>query len=142
MQPQTTRIYCLSDDVPVLRRRRPVASRPNPWSHPLPLFSFENSQIRVKFLSDPSLPSFTDDLYPNDSWATKEFVLAMRTQKDFCMHPISDFSPWIPPSMGVSLAYDNRANHDQQWRVLVEERTEDTGGDRTSWEIIPAKNII
>ncbi|KZP20524.1 hypothetical protein FIBSPDRAFT_535684 [Athelia psychrophila] len=126
------------DDVPVLRRRRPVSGRPNPWSHPLPEFSFVNSQIRVKFLSDPSLPSCTDDMYPDDSWATKNFVLAARTEKDCHMHPISDFSPWIPAAMVGSFEYQAEGNHEKQWRALVEERTKDVGGDRTSWEIVPA----
>ncbi|KZP17025.1 hypothetical protein FIBSPDRAFT_37372 [Athelia psychrophila] len=126
------------DDVPVLRRRRPVSSLPNPWSHPLPEFSFVNSQIRVKFLSDPSLPGCTDDLYHGNSWATKNFVLAAHTQKDFHMHPISDFSPWIPAAMVGSFDYKAEGNHDKKWRVLVEERTKDVGGERTSWEIVPA----
>ncbi|KZP30869.1 hypothetical protein FIBSPDRAFT_1038105 [Athelia psychrophila] len=126
------------DDVPVLRRRRPVSSRPNPWSRPLPEFSFVNSQIRVKFLSYPSLPGCTDDLYPDDSWATKNFVLATHTEKGFHMHPISDFSPWIPAAMVGSFEYKAEGNHEKQWRVLVEERMGDVGGERTSWEIVPA----
>ncbi|KAF7980704.1 hypothetical protein HWV62_37163 [Athelia sp. TMB] len=128
------------DDVPVLRRSKPNCTTPNPWSHPLPQFSFVNAQIRIKFLSDPSLPSCTGDLYPNDSWATKDFLLATRPEKDFHMHPISDFAPWIPAAVTGSLPYDCGANHDKQWRVLVEERTEDVGGKRTSWEIVPANN--
>ncbi|KZP17050.1 hypothetical protein FIBSPDRAFT_894624 [Athelia psychrophila] len=126
------------DDVPVLRRRRPVSGRPNPWSHPLPEFSFVNSQIRVKFLSDPSLPGCTDDLYPDDSWATKKFVLAAHTEKGFHMHPISDFSPWIPAAVVGSIEYNAQGDQDKKGRVLVEETTEDVGGERTSWEIVPA----
>ncbi|KZP17052.1 hypothetical protein FIBSPDRAFT_1047153 [Athelia psychrophila] len=126
------------DDVPVLRRRRPVSSRPNPWSRPLPEFSFVNSQIRVKFLSNPSLPGCTDDLYPDDSWAINNFVLAVRTEKDFHMHPISDFSPWILAAVVGSFEYKAEGNHDKEGRVLVEKRTEDVGGERTSWEIVPA----
>ncbi|KAF7964917.1 hypothetical protein HWV62_1653 [Athelia sp. TMB] len=125
------------DNVPILRRNRPVSSSPNPWSHPLPEFSFVNSQIRVKFLSDPSLPSCTDDMYPKGSWATGDFVLAARPEKDFHMHPISDFSPWIPAAVIGRLPYETGANHDKKWRVLVEERKEDAGGKRTSWEIVP-----
>ncbi|KZP17014.1 hypothetical protein FIBSPDRAFT_865354, partial [Athelia psychrophila] len=127
------------DDVPILRRRRPVSGRPNPWSHPLPEFSFVHSQIRVNFLSDPSLPGCTDDLYPDDSWATKNFVLATHTEKDCHLHPISDFSPWIPAAMVDSFEYRGVAeNNNKQWRVLVEEKVEDVGGERTSWEIVPA----
>lgn len=122
----------------VLRRHRPVFSEPNPWSHPLPEFSFVNSQIRVKFLSDPALPSCTDDLYPKKSWKTKSFVLATDTEKDFHMHPISDFSPWIPPAVAGTFDYKSEGTHDKKCRVLVEERTEDVGGERTSWEIVPA----
>ncbi|KZP17054.1 hypothetical protein FIBSPDRAFT_1047155 [Athelia psychrophila] len=130
------------DDVPALRRRRPVSGCPNPWSHPLPEFSFVNSQIRIKFLSDPSLPGCTDDLYPDNSWATKNFVLAARTEKDCHMHPISDFSPWIPATMVGSFEYQKaEGNHTKQWRALVEERTEDVGGERTSWEIVPASQM-
>ncbi|KZP17337.1 hypothetical protein FIBSPDRAFT_865004 [Athelia psychrophila] len=131
------------DDVPVLRRRRPVSGRPNPWSHPLPEFSFVNSQIRVKFLSDPSLPACTDDMYPDDSWATKKFVLAVHTEKEFHEHSISDFSPWIPTAMVGSFEYRTKGNrnHNKKYRVLVEETTEDVGGERTSWEIIPASKL-
>ncbi|KZP17339.1 hypothetical protein FIBSPDRAFT_1046866 [Athelia psychrophila] len=126
------------DDVPILRRRRPVSGRPNPWSHPLPEFSFVNSQIRVKFLSDPALPGCTDDLYPDDSWATKNFVLAAHPKKGFHLHPISDFSPWIPSAMAGSFQYETGSSHDEKNLVLVQERVEDVGGERTSWEIVPA----
>ncbi|KZP17341.1 hypothetical protein FIBSPDRAFT_1046867 [Athelia psychrophila] len=129
------------DDVPVLRRRRPVSGRPNPWSRPLPEFSFVNSQIRVKFSSDPSMPSCSDDLYPKDSWATKNFVLALRSEKDFHAHPIADFSPWIPATVAGSFQYETRGNHEKNWRVLVEERIEDVGGARTSWEVVSANKV-
>ncbi|KZP17332.1 hypothetical protein FIBSPDRAFT_28680 [Athelia psychrophila] len=129
------------DDVPILRRNRPVSSSPNPWSRPLPEFSFVNSQIRVKFLSDPSLPSCSDDLYPKGSWATKDFVLAVRPEKDFHIHPISDFSPWIPATMTNTFDYKTGATHDKKWRVLVEESTEDVGGARTSWEVVAATRV-
>ncbi|KZP21329.1 hypothetical protein FIBSPDRAFT_931743 [Athelia psychrophila] len=111
----------------------------NPWSRPLPEFSFVNSQIRVKFLSDPSLPSCSDDLYPEDSWATKNFVLASRPKKKALhLHPISDFSPWIPVPMAGSFKHETEAEHAKELWVLVEERTEDGGGARTSWEIVAA----
>jgi len=125
------------DDVPCLRRRRPVSGRPNPWSRPLPEFSLVNSQLRVKFLSDPSLPSCADDLYPDDSWNTKNFLLASHTEKDFHMHPISDFSPWIPPAIAGCFEYATSTRHEKDLRVLVEERMEDVGGAKTSWEIVP-----
>jgi len=124
------------DDLPCLRRRRPVSGRPNPWSRPLPEFSLINSQIRVKFLSDPALPSCTDDLYPDDSWATKNFLLASHSEKDYHVHPIADFSPWIPPAMTGFFEYATSVRHEKDLRVLVEERTEDEGGARTSWEIV------
>ncbi|KZP20526.1 hypothetical protein FIBSPDRAFT_1044795 [Athelia psychrophila] len=128
-------------DVPVLRRRRPVYGVPNPWSRPLPEFSFINSQIRIKFLSDPSLPRCTDDLYPNNSWATKQFLLAAHPEKDFHVHPIADFSPWIPTTMAGTFDYNTNANHEKKWRVLVEERTDNVGGERTFWEIVPANKL-
>ncbi|KZP17048.1 hypothetical protein FIBSPDRAFT_864997 [Athelia psychrophila] len=126
------------DDVLVLRRHRPVSSDSNPWSHPLPEFSLVNSQIRVKFLSDPAMKGCTDNLYPKGSWATKNFVLARNTEKDFHMHPISDFSPWIPPAVAGTFDYKTDAQHDKDIRVLVEESTGDFGDERTSWEIVPA----
>jgi len=55
------------------------------------------------------------------------------------MHPISDFSPWIPAAILGSLEYNTEDNLDKNWRVQVEERTEDVGGERTSWEILPAR---
>ncbi|KZP20525.1 hypothetical protein FIBSPDRAFT_1044794 [Athelia psychrophila] len=129
------------DDVPVLRRNRPVSSCSNPWSRPLPEFSFVDSQICVKFLSDPALPLCSDKLYPNGSWATGNFVLAVRPKSDFHVHPISDFSPWIPATMAGTFDYKSGANHDQQWRVLVEKRKKDVGGSRTSWEIVAATKV-
>ncbi|KAF7986033.1 hypothetical protein HWV62_41388 [Athelia sp. TMB] len=129
------------DDVPILRRHRPVSSQPNPWSHPLPEFSFVNSQIRVRFLSNPSLPSCADDLYPQDAWATKDFVLGARPEKNFHMHSISDFSPWIPVALAGSFPYENGALRDKKWRVLVEERKMDIGDERTSWEIVPVNKV-
>ncbi|KZP11141.1 hypothetical protein FIBSPDRAFT_871907 [Athelia psychrophila] len=56
------------------------------------------------------------------------------------MHPISDFSPWIPAAMTGSFQYDTRPNHAKEWRVLVEETTRDVGEKRTSWEIVPVNN--
>lgn len=130
------------DDVPVLGHSRPVASRPNPWSRPLPEFSFVNSQIRVKFMSNPALPSCSDDLYPKDSWVTKNFLLASRTNKDFHLHSITDFSPWIPTIMSSAFEHDTDGNHEPHLRVLVQERTEDVGGANTSWEIVAVSKII
>ncbi|KZP07436.1 hypothetical protein FIBSPDRAFT_804010 [Athelia psychrophila] len=124
------------DDVLVLRQRRPVSSDSNPWSHPLPEFSFINSQIRIKFLSNPALPSCADKLYPNNSWITKQFLLATHNEKDFHRHPISDFSEWIPTHIAGDIPYDTSAHHSVDWRVLVEERTRHFGGKRTSWEIV------
>ncbi|KZP16180.1 hypothetical protein FIBSPDRAFT_866204 [Athelia psychrophila] len=57
------------------------------------------------------------------------------------MHPISDFSPWIPPSVAGSSEYTTDANHDKKWRVLVEESMDDVGGARTSWEIVAASKL-
>ncbi|KZP16232.1 hypothetical protein FIBSPDRAFT_1047698 [Athelia psychrophila] len=126
------------DDMPCLRQPRPVSGRPNPWSHPLPEFLFINSQIRVKFLSDPAFPSCTDDLYPNGSWATETFLLASNNEKGFHEHRISDFSRWIPTSdMEDSRRYDPHTRSEKSLRVLVERRTKDVGGARTSWEIVP-----
>ncbi|KAF7981045.1 hypothetical protein HWV62_35500 [Athelia sp. TMB] len=130
------------DNVPVLRRERPASGHPNPWSHPLPEFSFVDQQIRVKFLSDPRLPSCTDEFYPDDSWATKNFVLAARTERDFHMHPISDFSPWIPRAVAGFIPYEADGNHAKECRVLVEQRQDDVGGARTSWEIVAATSVV
>lgn len=117
-----------------MRRRRPVSSRPNPWSHPLPEFSLVNSQ----FLSDPSLPSCSDDHYPNDSWATKNFVLAAHTEKEVHLHPISDFSPWIPATVAGTFAFKTDEGPGKKWRVFAVESQEDVGGDGTSWEVVAA----
>lgn len=71
----------------------------------------------------------------------KNFVLALRSEKDFHAHPIADFSPWIPATVAGSFQYETRANHEKEWRVLVEERMEDVGGARTSWEVVTANKV-
>jgi hypothetical protein len=128
------------DDVPVLRRRHPLATRPNPWSHPLPIFTYEDFQIHVQFLSDPAIPVCSEELYPNDSWKSGNYVLATRSEKDFHMHPISDFSPWISRHMMSGISWDTGANHGKAWKVLVEENSEGSNGDRIHWEIIWPRN--
>lgn len=124
------------DDVPVLRRRYPITNPPNPWSHPLPIFTYEDFQIHVQFLSDPAIIVCSAELYPNDSWKSGNHVLATRSKKDFHMHPISDFSPWIARHMTSGISWDAKANHHKAWRVWVEDRSEDS--DRILWEIIRA----
>jgi hypothetical protein len=130
----------LLDDVPVLRRRHPVTAHPNPWSHTLPIFTYEDFEIHVQFLSDPAITVCSEELYPNDSWKSGNHILARRSKKKFHMHPISDFSPWIPKHMIGGISWDARANHDEAWKVLVEERSEGSNGDRILWEIIRVPN--
>jgi hypothetical protein len=77
-------IFWSIDNVPVLRHRRPAFKTPNPWSHPFPRFSYENSQIQVEFNSDPSLPSCSEHLYPNESWRYLHFVLACFDKVSTC----------------------------------------------------------
>ena len=71
----------------------------------------------------------------------KNFVLAARTGKDYHMHPISDFSPWIPRAVAGSIPYEAGGNHDKECNVLVEVRQDDVGGARTSWEIVAVTSL-
>ena len=112
---------------------------PNHWSHPFPRFSYEKSQIRVRFYSDPALPSCSENLYPNESWRNSQFVLARNSQQDIHMHPLSDFQPWalrvpfVPPTH-FSLAHNN----DIQWRIVVEPiSSKNTADENTLWDIVP-----
>ncbi|KIK51529.1 hypothetical protein GYMLUDRAFT_50482 [Collybiopsis luxurians FD-317 M1] len=68
------------DNVPILRHRLPAFKTPNPWSHPFPRFSYENSQIQIEFNTDPALPSCSEQLYPNESWRFSQFVLTRNSQ--------------------------------------------------------------
>jgi len=123
------------DNVPVLRRRRPVLSTPNPWSHPFPRFSYQNFQIQIDFNSDPALPSCSDQLYPNESWRDSHFVLARDSQQGFHMHPDSDFQLWAPRVPFALTHWNASANF--AWGVVVEPRSGDTDTERTQWDIIP-----
>jgi hypothetical protein len=126
------------DDVPVLRQRRPVITPPNAWSHPLPLFSLTpDSQIEVKFLSDPAFPTCTQGLYPNGSWRTDRFVFSTFTQKDFHMHTHSEFDPWRPRKTSP-VEYITQANHNLDCRVLVEKSLQGEAiKGETLWDIVP-----
>jgi len=93
----------VEDDRLVLRHRRPVSYPfPNPYSHPLPQFSYVSGtgQIVVTFASDPShLPSRTSGSH---TWRQKSYVLSsipMRKPRTF----VDDASEFL--ATGVSNAF-------------------------------------
>jgi hypothetical protein len=117
---------------------------PNYWSHPFPRFSYENSQIQIRFYSDPALPSCSEYLYPNESWRNSQFVLARNSQQIIHMHPLSDFQPWalrVPftPLTGTHLS-GHDFNNDIKWRVAVEPLSQNTANEETLWDIIPLRS--
>ncbi|KAF9058503.1 hypothetical protein BDP27DRAFT_1432645 [Rhodocollybia butyracea] len=124
------------DDVLVLRQRRPVVNTPNPWSHPFPRFSYENSQIRVEFNSDPALPSCSERLYPNESWRYSQFVLARNAKQGSHMHLVSDFQPWALRVPFTPLSHWS-TSISVEWGVFAELMSGSTADTRTQWDIIP-----
>ena len=131
-----------TDNVPLLRRRHPVSASPNPWSHPLPIFTYEESQIRVHFLSDPAMPICSEDIYPNEAWISDDLVLTAHSEKPLHRHKITDFASWIPRNMMETIfwAYDKRsAPDDKDRKVLVEEKPT-MNGTKILWDIIPISN--
>jgi hypothetical protein len=122
--------------VPVLRHRRPASAVPNPWSHPLPLFYYKDEEIRVKFLSDPALPKCTQNLYPDEAWKSGDFLLAAQQAKKAHMHPLADFSPWIPNTMSFLPRYDDRASFTKTQQVVVEAKLGNGVNRGHLWDII------
>ena len=128
------------DNIPVVRQRRPVMNPPNYWSHPFPRFSYENSQIQIRFYSDPALPSCSEYLYPNESWRNLQFVLARNSPQVIHMHPLSDFRPWALRVPFSPLPHsDDDHDSEIQWRIVVKPRSEDTADHNTLWDIIPLR---
>ncbi|KAF9052571.1 hypothetical protein BDP27DRAFT_1408763 [Rhodocollybia butyracea] len=127
------------DNVPVLRQRRPVLKTPNPWSHPFPRFSYENSQIQIEFNSDPALPSCSELLYPNESWRNSQFVLARNSQQPFHMHPLSDFQPWALRVPFTPLSHWG-TNANASMGIVVEPTAGNAASERTLWDVIPLRS--
>ena len=125
-----------------MRQRRPVMNPPNHWSHPFPRFSYENSQIQIRFYSDPALPSCSEYLYPNESWRNSQFVLARNSPQNIHMHPLFDFQPWALRVPFIPLPHSDSDNYnsDIQWRIVVEPRSESTADEKTLWDIIPLRS--
>ena len=131
--------------MPLLRHRYPVSAHPNPWSHPLPIFTYKDSQIRVRFLNDPAMPICSEEIYPNEAWKSSNLVLTAHSKKPLHRHKIVDFTPWIPRNMieTVSWVVDKSScsgPEDESWKVLVEEKSTDMNGSKIIWDIIPASN--
>ncbi|KAG6833258.1 hypothetical protein H0H87_009433 [Tephrocybe sp. NHM501043] len=125
------------DNVLVIRSRRPVASPANLWSHAPPRFTFRNGQIQIAFNSNPAFASTVDNIYPNDSWRNKPFVLARDSavRPSLALHPIGDFNGWIPKVPFTPFPhYDTTLNKD--WAVVPEESGA-VAEPRTLWEIVP-----
>ena len=128
-----------------MRQRRPVMNPPNHWSHPFPRFSYENSQIRIRFYSDPALPSCSEFLYPNESWRNSQFVLVRNSHLQINhMHSLSDFHPWAlrVPFEPLSHFAADRHNNEFRWRIAVKPisgNAADLDGN-TLWDIIPLRS--
>ena len=140
------------DNYPVVRHRRPVMNPPNHWSHPFPRFSYENSQIRIRFYSDPALPSCSEYLYPDESWRNSQFVLTRNSEQIIHAHPLSDFQPWALRVPFSPPTHSSTLNSDIKWRIVVEPRFKNTSDEKTVrhfirtpdektlWDIIPLRS--
>ena len=103
----------------------------------------EESQIRVKFLSDPAMPICSRLIYPNEAWKSDNLVSVGHSKKHFHQHKISDFAPWMPRHIQEWMPWvpmRGGVADEEAWRVLVEERSTNMSGEQILWDIIPALN--
>ncbi|KAF8905716.1 hypothetical protein CPB84DRAFT_1844722 [Gymnopilus junonius] len=135
----------LGNTLIVAHNRPPTQPWPNPWSHPLPTFTYskETRLITVKPYIDPS-PS-ANWPRPENDWKGKQLLLAGQSTTATQVPSFSDVSSWAPGSTRTATRWTIRAGvrcEANTWYNLgIEERTTDTRPqdlDRMKWEIEPA----
>lgn len=117
---------------------------PNPWSHPLPTFSYseESKMITVKFYIDPVV----SDHWPRaeSKWREKTFALAARSVVGTVIPSFQEIASWAPDSAKSTIRWADSDSvgyerHAHAWDNLgVEEIGENMERDdllRMQWEI-------
>lgn len=114
---------------------------PNPWSHPLPTFSYseESKMITIKFYADPVVSN--DWPRAESEWREKEFALAARSVVGTIIPSFQEIARWAPDSVKSTIRWADsdavgfeRPAH--QWDNLgVEEIGENMDQNRMQWEI-------
>ena len=113
---------------------------PNPWSHPLPTFSYsvESKLISVKFYADPLV---SDDWpRPESEWKDKEFVLAASAPVPTQIRGFRVIAKWAPASAKSTRRWTTRVGHrcHDQTNLAVEEKLKNIiprDFNRMKWEI-------
>ncbi|PPQ97840.1 hypothetical protein CVT26_012936 [Gymnopilus dilepis] len=128
----------------ISRLRPPTTPWPNPWSHPLPTFTYSPSdkRISVKFCVDPEI----HDQWPRPESAWKEpyktFLVSARPLSSVKIYPFSDIARWAPNEKLVT--WTRHAGHSwaaKEWNCLgiVDEKEvlspAETDAMRVRWEI-------
>lgn len=81
----------------IISHNRPcTVPYPNPWSHPLPTFTYfrDTRVISVKFHIDP-IPSATWPR-PDSEWKDKAYVIAARCRKGMKIPRFQEIKRWAP----------------------------------------------
>ncbi|KIM78107.1 hypothetical protein PILCRDRAFT_824825 [Piloderma croceum F 1598] len=127
------------DNTLVVRHRHPVTEPwPNPWSHPLPIFTYSKStkRITITFACDPALTHNWPR--PDHEWKGREYVIAGPTHSVIRTHKHKDLSQWATTSMFAEMMSADNANWQAgQWNSLgVEDHATDAlDMGRKMWEL-------
>jgi hypothetical protein len=116
---------------------------PNPWSHPLPTFSYseESKIITVKTHADPLVANHWPR--PESEWKGKDFAVAARSVVATKNRSFQEIVRWAPHSAQHGTQWTSRVGHGSpanSWHNLgVEEkgknmRLEDL--NRMKWEFV------
>ncbi|KAF8903309.1 hypothetical protein CPB84DRAFT_1678168, partial [Gymnopilus junonius] len=95
----------------ISQSRPPTVPWPNPWSHPLPTFTYspQSKTISVKFHIDP----IASDQWPRAETEWKEphkhFIVSARPLADVRIHQFNEVSRWAPS--GRFIAWTHHAGH-------------------------------
>ena len=89
------------------KNRAPTVPWPNPWSHPMPTFSYSEAThcISVKFYVDPCVSG----RWPRAEreWKEKEFFVAAQCTKDVWTPSFDKVSRWAPTQRFVMWQHHN-----------------------------------
>ncbi|PPQ96186.1 hypothetical protein CVT26_004821 [Gymnopilus dilepis] len=113
---------------------------PNPWSHPLPTFTYspKTKLITVQFHVDPVVT----DQWPRHEreWKGKEFVLAGRSAAYTKVPTFDSVARWAPPAMKIGERWTSRAGRSvpHYYSLAVEDKPLNFSAqdlNRMRWEI-------
>ena len=104
------KLYLQENALILTKTRVPTVPWPNPWSHPMPTFSYskETKCISVKFYADPCVPGS----WPRaeTEWKDKEFVIAAQCTEKVSVPNFNKFSRWAPDRRFVTPVWTHHTN--------------------------------